>query len=283
MIRSDLNIDRNITQRTLEDIRGILDAAKSSADDQDITLVWFCLNASSSRFESYEADLINDLSVEYEIPFFIVITQCFSNEKGELEKHIESDLPELDVIRILAKDYKLRGGSVPAFGVDVLLSSSILNFNKRKINILETKLDKLQKDKIDQLEKLNIQGKNIVKQYSDKVKKAALVLVIGIPFIHGLCGKMIGKLNHLYGIRNSKRDSAEVISDFVVGAFVTPFMAIPLLNIGVAIGYIETIGETYLEAMSEIDPGQASSEDVMRIYRELAQRKKNVRTKHGRV
>ena len=53
--------------------------------------------------------------MEYEIPFVIVVTQCLSEDKGELEEQIESDFPELPMVRILAQEYKTRAGIIPAF------------------------------------------------------------------------------------------------------------------------------------------------------------------------
>ena len=269
-----LEIGQAITQKTLRDIRNILSNAKSNDNEQDITLVWFCLSASSSRFEPYEADLIKALSIEYEIPFVIVITQCFSNEKGELEKAIEIDLPELAVVRVLAKDYKVRGGNLPAFGVEQLLSGSLLDFNNRKIRILESKLDQLRRENVRSSEELNKQGKAIVKRYSNKAGRATFLPIAGIPFVHVFCGKMIKDLNRLYEIKESPRDWTDVIVHTIVGAVITPMMAVPGLGAAAASGYIEAIGEEYLKILPQTVPGDTSSADIVRILKEIEKRKK---------
>lgn len=271
-----LEIDRAVTQKTLRDIRAILDNAKTAGDEQDITLVWFCFSASSSRFEPYEAELIQYLSVEYEIPFVIVITQCLSEEKGELERQIENDLPELSISRVLAKDYKLRGGTIPAFGIEELLSSSVADYNKKKVHILEAKLKKLwqQQDVRDaRAREKKKEGRLIVEAYAKKATKAARVPLAGIPFVHRNCAKMIGELNELFGIKHSKGYSSEVIASSLLGTAATPFMAVPGLSMVVAGTYIEAVGKTYLKAISSVTPGVASSADVMRICQEIAKRK----------
>ena len=53
-----LEVDQNITNSTLEDLQRFIVEAKESEKNRDITIVLFCVNYRSSRFESYEIDLI---------------------------------------------------------------------------------------------------------------------------------------------------------------------------------------------------------------------------------
>ena len=112
-----LEIDSSITEKTLREIKGFIQKAQAGERENDITLVWFCVNWRSSRFESYEVELIRSLSIEHEIPFVLVLTQCFSDEMSELEEQVKKDFPEIPVVHVLAKDYKLRSGTVPAHGI----------------------------------------------------------------------------------------------------------------------------------------------------------------------
>ena len=74
--------------------------------------------------------MIQKLSFEYEIPFVIVMTQCYDDSVGELENTIRSKLPEIVTARILAKDYPRRNGKViSAYGIDRLLKLSIMDYN----------------------------------------------------------------------------------------------------------------------------------------------------------
>ncbi len=146
-----LEIDKGITKKTLEDIKRFLQKARENKND--ITMVWFCVNDRCSRFENYEIRLIRELSMEYEIPFVIVLTQCFSNEKGELEKQIEEDLSEVARVRVLAEEYRLATGIViHAFGIQELLVSSISDYSHNKVKLLERKLESLSLDLLTEID-----------------------------------------------------------------------------------------------------------------------------------
>lgn len=269
-----LEIDSAITKKTLEDIRAILYKTKAVSDEKDITLVWFCINAASSRFEKYEAELIKDLSLEYEIPFVIVLTQCFSDERGELELEIAKDFPEISTVRILAKDYRIRGGAIPAFGVDDLLTSSITEYSEKRVDVLQSKLDKLLNSRAAELDRMKSKGNRIIKKYSAKATKIGILPIGSIPFVHGLCAKMIHELNGLYGVKGLKGEAAEHIGNAAVVAFVTPLMAVPLLSAATANAYIGTVGEDYLKILSKLASEGRPSIEVSRIYEELEKQKK---------
>jgi len=247
-----LEIDSEITQKTLEDIRELICQAQENEAERDMTLVWFCVNSRSSRFETYEVELIRKLSVEYEIPFVIVITQCFSEEMGELERQIERDFPELMMIKILAQECKTRAGTIPAFGVEELLSRSILDYDRSKVHILEEKLNKLLQQRQEIIQDLREKGEARIASYSKKAEKIGLLPVGCIPFIHGLCIKMISKLNRIVGIDDSKKLAEDIFTSAIAGAILTPLMAVPIISAAAASAYIETVGESYLDALMGI-------------------------------
>ena len=68
-----LELNKAVTRSTLDEVKFLLD--KTTEKDGDITAVWFCVNYGSNRFEQFEIDLVRELSLNYEIPFIIVITQ----------------------------------------------------------------------------------------------------------------------------------------------------------------------------------------------------------------
>jgi len=247
-----LEIDQTITEKTLKDIQGLICQAQGQEAERDMTLVWFCVNYRSSRFEAYEVDLIRKLSIEYEIPFIIVITQCFAEEKGELEQQIEEDFPELMMIKILAQDYKTRGGIIPAFGVEELLSRSILDYDRSKVHILEEKLNKLLGQRQEIIQDLREKGEARIASYSKKAEKIGFLPVGCIPFVHGLCVKMISKLNSIVGIDDSKKLAEDIFASVIAGAILTPLMAVPIISAAAASAYIEAVGESYLDALMGI-------------------------------
>lgn len=134
-----LEIDNSITEKTLEEIKKHIETTKAKMTEDDIHLVWFCVNNRNRRFEPYELDLIRKLSIDYEIPFVIVLTQCLSDEEGELEEQIRKNLTEVSRFCVLAKDYSTRGGTLPAYGIEDLLRTSVNDYERLKIKILEKK------------------------------------------------------------------------------------------------------------------------------------------------
>lgn len=244
-----LEIDSSITKRTLREIKGYIKKAQEQESENDITLVWFCVNWKSSRFENYEVELIRSLSIDHEIPFVLVLTQCFSDELGDLEKQIKSDFPEIPIARILAKDYKLRSGTVPAYGIENLLQKSVLDYNNSKVRILESKLKVLTDDRKRRIAEMRSEGAKCVESYANKAAKIGFIPVACIPAVHGICVAMIVALNKIVGINSNEELASDIFVNAVVGLVATPFMAVPLLSAGVAYGYVSTIGETYLDAL----------------------------------
>ena len=258
-----LEIDSTITQSTLHEIKGFISKAQNNENQSDLSLVWFCVSCRSSRFESYEIELIRSLSIEHEIPFLIVLTQCYSGEQGELERQIRKDFPEIPIARVLAKEYKLRNGIIPA-----------------KVHILESKLDKLSFDREKRIKKMRASGKECVDSYANKAGKIGFVPGGCIPIVHGMCISMVSSLNKIVGINSSKGFSSDIFANALTGIVATPFMADPFLSAAVAYGYVAAIGESYLDSLmcviSRSTDRELRDNELMaeRIKAELKKRKK---------
>ncbi len=247
-----LEIDKSITHKTLEETQQFVAKARDNEKEADITVILFCVNDRSNRFETYEMDLIRTLSIDYEIPFVIALTKCIDDE-SKLERQLKRDLPEIAVTRVLAKDYEMRGGIIKkAFGVTELLRSAILDYDSRKIAILETKLLKLEQDKQKRIEQLREKGKGYINNYSDTAMKVGIVPVGCIPIIHGMCIKLFVDLNSMVGINSAKDFAADIFANVFVGIIATPFMTVPLLSARAASAYISAAGEAYLDALINV-------------------------------
>ncbi|WP_028520890.1 GTPase domain-containing protein [Ruminococcus flavefaciens] len=249
-----IELSDKITQATLIDIEEHLRKSQMQSSTFDVNVVWFCINNRSSRFQDYEIDLIRKLSYEYEIPFVIVMTQCLDNQIGELEKSIQTEMPEVVTARILAKDYQLRGGTIiPAYGLNDLLRRSLTEYNKMKVRVLESKLNDLQqKLEVSEwyIKNYEDKAKACIEDYVDRAGKIGWLPGGCIPFVHGLCIKMVAELHGLYGLSSSEDFAANIFSHIIVGLLATPFMVVPILSSAVARGYVEAAGEQYAEALS---------------------------------
>ncbi len=254
-----LEIDNAITDRTLNEIKTHIEKTKARTDPLDIHVVWFCMNERCNKFEDYELELIRKLSIDYEIPFIIVLTQCFSGGEGELEKQIKNAVPEVPIRCILAKDYRVRGGVIPAYGIQDLLRTSVVDYQALKIEILEKKLEILEKksDVSHENRKARIRymeetGNRIISEYASSAEKIGFIPGVCIPVVYGMCIKMIGDLNDLAGFKSGEHFADEIFKDVILGLMTAPFMCIPLISAAAAAAYIEQIGEDYMKALFSV-------------------------------
>lgn len=245
-----LELNNKITQETLKQTQKFIQKAQQDEGSNDMSMVWFCVNSRGNRFESYELNLMRSLTLEFEIPFSIVLTQCLDNTEGPLEKEIQEYLPGANVKRVLAKDYHLRGGAtINSFGVPELLQASITTYNKSKICILEGKLEQLKQSRNERIAKIKTAGEKCIKKYECKAEKWGRVPIACIPFIHGMCESLIKELSQIAGVKEPKDSSTIRIVHKIVGMAVTPAMAVPVISSATASTYVGTVGKQYWEAL----------------------------------
>ena len=166
---------------------------------------------------------------------------------------MKKEMPELPIMRILAEDKKMRGGlSIPAFGVPELLRMSVKDYENLKVKIIESKLDSLDKSRNERIEEIREKGNEIVEKYTKKAEKIGWVPVGCIPFVHGICLKMIRDINQVSGIKLGYVDRGDRFANSVVNLIMTPFMLLPVLSAGAAFSIVQTTGEGYLKAVMKV-------------------------------
>ena len=248
-----LEIDQTITDLTLKKIKDHIQEAKKNLTNDDINMVWFCVSELSKRFESYEIELIKKLSIDYEIPFVIVITQSISKKKGDLEHQIENALPEVSLVKVLAKEYPIDDYvSIPPKGVEELLRKTITDYQGRKVKILEKKIDLLDNMRKERISEIERNGRRCVEEHATNAAKIGVLPVGCIPFVHGICIKMMVELNEIAGIKGGSILAAEIFNNTILGVVSAPFMGLPLLSIAFAKAYIETVGDRYLGVLLNV-------------------------------
>lgn len=247
-----LEIDQEITDMTLKEISALIIETKLKENDNDITVVLFCINSRSNRFEKCEADLIKKLMIDYEIPFFIVITQCIDNEEADIEGHIRKEIPEIRIVRVLAEDYKTRYGLINSYGIDNLLSMIMANYDGLKMNILEDKLKMLNVQKYARILEIKEKANKCIESYSNKAHEIGFIAGGCIPMIYGICIKMMEDLNVLAGIKVERIFMSKIFTNIILGIIVTPLMSIPVLSSLAASAYVKKVGENYLQALISV-------------------------------
>ena len=286
-----LEINQEITRNTLNRIKQeIIHQTSKSESEQEKILVWFCKNLHTHRFQDFELEAVQEIALTYEIPFLIVMTQCWSSKISELEEYIRKNLPELKTLRVLAQDYEFPTGDIaPAFGVQHLLRTSVNAYNSLKVNILASKLDKIEsliagRQKISDAEIRRIQerGKACIESHSNAGGLVGLggafLPMLSIPAVHGICIKLFYELDSIAGI-NAHLPSDDLIALLLTGAVFSGLMLIPIVGGLSALGFIGAAGEKYLEilvaVLRESAEYELQDQELMkqRLSRELQRRK----------
>ena len=266
-----LEIDNGITNQTLRDTKRHIEESRKNASNSNMHVVFFCVNNESKRFEPFEIDLIRKLSIEYEIPFVIVITQCYSNNKGELEKQIEKELPEVLTRRILAKDYSIMGYTASAYGVSELLSSVIDNYQKLKVKILENKIKLLDDKYQERIKDIQRQCNRIIDKKAKLSIGGGFIPGVNIVAITKLVIDMISEMNDIAGINLSNDFINDLMPTFKDLFFPSLFLLVPGINSYVADKICKDIGYAYKKMLMNVIESSNDSElrDTERVKKRI--------------
>ena len=111
------------------------------------------------------------------------------------------------------------------------------------------------------LKKIN-DGLGCIEKWSRKAQKIGFVPIGSIPFIHGICSKMLKELNEIFDLPTLKRIGDNAFVDAFVGAIMTPFMAVPIIGSAAAAVYVAQVGERYLGTLVTVI--EKSTEDEVK-------------------
>lgn len=121
--------------KTKESINSIKETIASKADSEDhfdhVHAIWYCINSGSSRYQGAELEFIKNLH-SIGVPFIIVLTQCIG-EPDEIDKfeakireiNNSMGMTDIDIVQVCAQEFKLRGFTIDAFGLDNLVQTTI--------------------------------------------------------------------------------------------------------------------------------------------------------------
>lgn len=127
-----LELDSEKTKESIRSIRQTI-ADKATSEDQfdRIHAIWYCVNSGSSRYQGAELEFIKNLH-SIGVPFVIVLTQCIREEEeiNDFENTIKEintsmGMGDIEIVQVCAKDFKMRSFTIPAFGLDNLVDTTI--------------------------------------------------------------------------------------------------------------------------------------------------------------
>lgn len=127
-----LELDSEKTKKSINAIRKTIAKKAESKDQFDrIHAIWYCINSSSHRYQGAELDFIKNL-YSIGVPFIIVLTQCTAepDEINAFEEQIREintsmGMSDIGVVQVCAQDFKMRGVTIEAFGLDVLVDTTL--------------------------------------------------------------------------------------------------------------------------------------------------------------
>lgn len=242
-----LEIDEDKRESVLWSIKDII---RDVSTEEGVNTVWYCVNGKGQRLEDSEKRMIVRWAEDLTIPFIIVITQCISEDADNLERVISRELPNYQIVKILAEPYKTRSGIIDAFGVDDLLIKTVKKYRTTKKSLLQEKEQRLGTLKRLRVARLEREGKNIIKKYARLGTGLGLAPAGGIVSATALFRGMINELNNLADLEPDDNEADQIVSTVTKIAF-TPLLAIPISGSIVSNIYIKKAGERYLEVLKE--------------------------------
>lgn len=119
-----LELNLEVQKEVQKEIFSTISEGKQKNNEEKIHLVYYCINANSSRIEPLELELIKKLSEE--VPVLVVLTQSIGEPAKELKTYIENlNLKIYGVINVMAKEFSISEElSIPAFGLKELIGRS---------------------------------------------------------------------------------------------------------------------------------------------------------------
>ena len=255
-----LELDMNMNNQTLNTVRERLRMRKQYAKDEDIDVVWFCINPNINKFEAFEAEVIQNMMEDYEIPFIIVLTQSWNKKQSSCFKEVLLKMnSRLIIMPVLAEEYETDYGIARSYGTEELYEMSIYNYNQLKIPVLQKKLeaieDKRKEYEYDNAVNLNNKirlGKNAIEEYAKKAFVMGCVPGFSLLSLQIHYGALLSKLNKIFGYKISSDDVGEIVAVVLTAGVFALAFAIPGLSGYVARELIRDEGSKYLDSLVTI-------------------------------
>lgn len=119
-----LELERDVQKQVLEDITSEINKSfKKTAQDQ-IHVMWYCINSNSNRIEETEIEMINEFAKL--LPVIVVLTQSIGDQAIEFRSYIDNMNLEIQGVQnILAETFKINEDiQIPASGLKELVTKT---------------------------------------------------------------------------------------------------------------------------------------------------------------
>ena len=220
-----LELDSEKTKESISAIRKtIADKAESKDQFDRVHAIWYCINSGSSRYQGAELEFIKNLH-SIGVPFIIVLTQCIGDpeEIDAFEAQIRTinesmGMNDIDIVQVCAKDFKLRGFTVEAFGLDVLVDTTL----KKLPDFIKGGFIAAQK--VSQAHK-RILSEDIIFQYIDLAQRGFWdkIPIINVFTTDAKTHKMFRQIGKIYNTVLSDDDITEIMEEIDQANFKNQF------------------------------------------------------------
>lgn len=208
-----LELDAEKTMDSIRAIRKTIADKAASGDQFDrIHAIWYCIHSASNRYQGPELEFVKNLH-SLGVPFIIVLTQCIGvpEEIDQFEDHIRTtnaalSMDDIDIVQVCAQDYRLRGFTLEAFGLDVLVETTL----KRLPEFIKSGFIAAQQ--VSKIEK-RTECEKIMYQYVLKAKQGFWdkVPLANIASANNHIASMFGKMSRIYNTMIPYRTLQKVI------------------------------------------------------------------------
>jgi len=208
-----LELDSDKTEKSIRDIRETIANKTSSKDPFDrIHAIWYCISASGNRYQGAELNFIKSLH-SLKVPFIIVMTKCIDEERdNEFERIVreineQNGMGDIEVIQVIAQDYKTRLGTIESFGLEQLVKTTtdkLPEFIKSGF-VAAQRIDVVNK---------RIESEKIIVEYIAAAKKGFWdkVMVVNIFTTDKKVRNMTSKIGALYNTVLKEENVEEIIN-----------------------------------------------------------------------
>ena len=116
-----LELNQSVQTQVRKEVNEEIRRLNEFGERDKIHVVWYCINAGSSRLESFEEGFIRELSEK--LPVIIVLTQSLQKENSEaLTAYIDSLRMNIKgTVSLIAKPFQIGGHHIPSYGLQELV------------------------------------------------------------------------------------------------------------------------------------------------------------------
>lgn len=121
-----LELSASVQKEVVLSLSNLIRKQRLRGPEQEIHLVYYCLNATMARIEPNEIEIIRALAKE--VPVILVLTQVIGDQYRSFEKSLEAlDLPIRAIVPVLAKAYQVSSvQKIGPHGLQKLIDTSLL-------------------------------------------------------------------------------------------------------------------------------------------------------------